>query len=252
MSAHWDPVARDWDTIQGEFGDVYRVSLLHPTVLDFLSVYFGGLPGKLLDVGSGNGAFARYMARNGWSVVGVENSGLLVNLARAYSASATYSGSLLYVHRDAVETTGLGFFDAVTCLFSHQDMGSLESIFAVARAVLRPGGLLVLVGEDLTATGSVALHSLSSRSWEDEAGVRRRQRIWWGAGSAKGDRSEEKSIVTTLFELSEYSQAATSARFLTLDGPRILPGNGQLPRNYEVHPRFLLHVSSPYFGSSDA
>jgi 2-polyprenyl-3-methyl-5-hydroxy-6-metoxy-1,4-benzoquinol methylase len=67
---------------------------------------FGGLNKTLLDIGCGTGAFLNVMAKNHWTVTGIEP-----NLAAREKAKRDYG---LTVHEESLLKKGLGAFDVIT------------------------------------------------------------------------------------------------------------------------------------------
>lgn len=232
MSEGWESLAYEWDELQGEYGDVYRRELIHPAVAANLALLG---PGRVLDVGSGNGTLSRYLASRGWKVVGIEASSTLVDLAEAYSGP----GDVAYLRADARHAVVTGEFDAVVSLFSHQDIGEIDDVYEIASSTLRPGGLVLLVGEELHEVLATTEHSLSSRKWIDHTGARRRQEVTWTG------RMSGPAVQTTIFAASEYTDAAARAGFVNVTGPVILRSSSDaVPDSYRAHPRFVLHTAS--------
>lgn len=97
----------------------------------------GRRPGRVLDVGCGNGDFLQSLKRRGWEVHGVEYSAEAAELARA-KGIAVYRGEL----------TGAAFpesfFDVVTLWHVTEHLPHPLTELAEVRRILRDDGLLVL------------------------------------------------------------------------------------------------------------
>jgi SAM-dependent methyltransferase len=94
--------------------------------------------GRLLDVGSGDGAFVHHMAGHGWDATGLDFSPAASELATRRGARGRFlTGSL----RD--HDLPLGSFDAVTLWQVLEHIGEPVAMLERVRALLRPGGLLV-------------------------------------------------------------------------------------------------------------
>jgi 2-polyprenyl-3-methyl-5-hydroxy-6-metoxy-1,4-benzoquinol methylase len=108
----------------------------------------GGLqPGRALDLATGDGRNAIWLAAQGWQVTAVDFSSVALERARA---SARVSG----VDIDWVEADLLAWsppasaFDLVSILFLHLPPDERRAIYARAAAAVRPGGTLLVVGHD--------------------------------------------------------------------------------------------------------
>lgn len=106
-------------------------------------------PGRALDLGCASGRNARYLARHGWDVTGVDLVAADLEIARRKAADAGLGPT--FVHGDVTRLERLGIGDGYTLLY---DGGCLHMIperrrDAYARAVTdvaAPGATLVLVG----------------------------------------------------------------------------------------------------------
>jgi len=94
--------------------------------------------GRLLDVGSGDGAFVHHMAGHGWDATGLDFSPAASELAARRGLRGRYlMGSL------ADHDLPLRSFDAVTMWQVLEHIGEPVAMMRHVRALLRPGGLLV-------------------------------------------------------------------------------------------------------------
>lgn len=94
--------------------------------------------GRLLDVGSGDGAFVHHMASHGWDATGLDFSRAASELATRRGLRGRYlMGSL------ADHDLPPGSFDAVTMWQVLEHIGEPVAMLERVRALLRPGGLLV-------------------------------------------------------------------------------------------------------------
>ena len=100
-------------------------------------------PGRALDVGSGEGADALWLAARGWNVEGVDIS--TVALARA-AAEADARGLLVrWVHADLLrDPPAPGAYDLVTAHFLHLPQPERGSLYARLAAAVAPGGTLLV------------------------------------------------------------------------------------------------------------
>ena len=103
-------------------------------------------PGRLLDVGCGDGRFLERMAAAGWLVEGVEVDRHAVDTARSRG---------LAVHNGTLQSVGYGdgVFDAVTVDHVIEHVADPGGFLTECRRVLRPGGRLVVVTPNMSALG---------------------------------------------------------------------------------------------------
>ena len=130
---HWDAVYADRDRLWS--GNPNGALLAEAVDLP---------PGRVLDVGCGEGADAVWLARRGWAVTAVEPSGIALDRARGHARDAGVDIDL--VHGGLAEA---GLEPASFDLVSAQYPALLRTPDAAAeRALLdavAPGGLLLLV-----------------------------------------------------------------------------------------------------------
>jgi 2-polyprenyl-3-methyl-5-hydroxy-6-metoxy-1,4-benzoquinol methylase len=96
-------------------------------------------PGRLLDVGCGDGAFLHRMQQRGWEVAGVDFDAAAVAAARQRYGLELFAGDLHDAHFPAEN------FDAVTLNHVIEHLYNPLETLQEIRRVLRPRGLLVLV-----------------------------------------------------------------------------------------------------------
>ena len=97
--------------------------------------------GRLLDVGSGDGAFVHHMASQGWDAIGLDFSPAASELAARRGLRGRFlMGSLGSL---ADHDLPQGSFDAVTLWQVLEHIGEPVDMLRRVRGLLRPGGLLV-------------------------------------------------------------------------------------------------------------
>ncbi len=141
----WDRNADFWDERMGE-GNAFHNILIEPTQLGLLSLREGE---HVLDIGCGNGQFARKMASLGCSVVAVDAAPRMIdNARRRTSPDSEHAGRIRYVVTDATDEaamTALGKrqFDAVVCTMALMDIASIEPVARAVGRLLKPDGRFV-------------------------------------------------------------------------------------------------------------
>ena len=227
----WDDVAESWDHLQGNDGDIYRRRLIYPAVVNELRT--AGAK-TVLDVGAGNGSLVRLLHTRGIDASGIEVSDRLIGLSHGYGMPSIRAGSRIWKH-DATVLKTFGTFDAVTLIFSQQDIGSLEASFAFAMANLRSSGLIVVVGEDYTRLReNPADHTLSRRRWVTKSANEGIQRIEWAG--VDGDASIDPHI----WSPHSYTASLLANGFTLAHGPKTLPWSAGLPQSYRENARFFI------------
>jgi len=104
----------------------------------------GVAPGTALDLGSGEGGDALWLARRGWSVTAVDIS----PTALAVGAAAQQPGDdISWISADLAEWQPERAFDLVTACFLHSEVElPRERILRRAAAAVAPRGMLLIVG----------------------------------------------------------------------------------------------------------
>jgi SAM-dependent methyltransferase len=107
-------------------------------------------PGTALEFGSGEGADAIWLARQGWQVTGIDISPVALEGA---AARADRSGlQVTWQQADALEWTAGATYDLVSAQFMHLPRPSFVRLHRELAASVAPGGTLLIVGhhpEDL-------------------------------------------------------------------------------------------------------
>ena len=141
----WDRNADFWDERMGE-GNEFHKFLIEPTQLELLSLSAGE---HVLDIGCGNGQFARKMASLGADVTAVDAAPRMIeNARRRTPADAEYAERLRYGVVDASDEAamlalGESEFDAVVCTMALMDIASIEPIASAVRRLLKSDGRFV-------------------------------------------------------------------------------------------------------------
>jgi SAM-dependent methyltransferase len=107
----------------------------------------GLTPGRALDVGCGEGADARWLARRGWQVTAVDIAPTA--LTRAATTSTDVAGRVTWTCADLIATAPDGVFDLVSVHYfplpRRPDHAALRGLLAA----VAPGGTLLFATHDL-------------------------------------------------------------------------------------------------------
>ena len=107
-------------------------------------------PGTALDLGTGEGRHAVWLARLGWRVTAVDFSGEAIRKARTLQQAHLPEARIDWRQADVVtDPPPAAAFDAVLLMFLHLPRPQHRTLLRGAARALAPGGTLLLVGHDL-------------------------------------------------------------------------------------------------------
>ena len=136
-----DPVARErWDTVYAERDRLWSGNPNGALVAEVADL----TPGRVLDVGCGEGADAVWLARRGWDVTALEVSGVALDRARGHAADAGVD--ITWLHAGLAEAAlPAGSFDLVSAQYPALPRTPDARAETALLAAVAPGGLLLLV-----------------------------------------------------------------------------------------------------------
>lgn len=138
----WDQKATFWSERYGE-GNEFHKTLIEPSVERLLQLK----PDEMvLDIGTGNGAFARWMAARGARVLAFDFSTVFLEQAR--KRTTEHTDRIEYLTIDATDEAqllalGIGRFDAAVSNMVLMDMASIETLAGCLAKLLKPDGRFV-------------------------------------------------------------------------------------------------------------
>jgi len=109
-------------------------------------------PGRVLDVGSGEGGDAIWLAARGWQVTAIDiaQAALDKAAARAAEADEAAAARITWEQHDLADWAPTpGSFDLVSSQFMHLADPLRAALFRSLAAAVAPGGTLLVVGHDL-------------------------------------------------------------------------------------------------------
>ncbi len=115
----------------------------------FVVSEFAGLqPGRVLDLGCGEGRNAVWLAVNGWRATAVDFSSVAIDRGRELARAAGVEVDWVVADLTAYEPEP-GRYDAVLIAYLHLVPEERSRVLRRAVAALAPGGHLVVIGHDL-------------------------------------------------------------------------------------------------------
>ncbi|MDO8585099.1 MAG: class I SAM-dependent methyltransferase [bacterium] len=152
----WERHGKWYSKVVEESGS-YQKEVILPGVLTLLDLHKGE---DILDIGCGEGFFAREFHRLGANVLGVDASPELIAIAKKKSPPEA-----LYKVADAANLSFLnvGAFDAAVMILALQNMERMDAVLKEARRVLAPKGRLVIVLNHPT----FRIPKLSAWGWDE-------------------------------------------------------------------------------------
>ena len=165
VRASWDAAADAYSEGQAAGRDHYRYAFFGPAQVDLC----GDVSGlRILDLGCGNGYFAREMARRNARVTGVDLSPRMIHHALKREADEPLGITYHVADAAAIDSVlGGERFDMVTSCLALQDMPDVPGALAQAKRVLADDGRLV-------ASITHPCSDMPFRQWEkDENGNKR-------------------------------------------------------------------------------
>lgn len=143
VRAIWNQNAGFWDEKMADEGNDFQKLLIGPVAERLLNLQAGEL---VLEVGCGNGVFARRMAALGAQVIATDFSEAMIE--RAQARTVDHADRLEYRVVDATSeeqllSLGRQRFDAIVCLMLIMDMAAIEPLMRAVGQLLKPQGRFV-------------------------------------------------------------------------------------------------------------
>lgn len=118
-------------------------------------------PARALDIGSGEGADALWLARQGWRVTAVDIAATALEKARARAESVDPDAAARIdwqQHDITAWSPEPQTYDLVSCQFMHLPQPHITALFCALAAAVAPGGALLIVGHDVNDVGENSRH----------------------------------------------------------------------------------------------
>lgn len=137
VRASWEHVADAYAQGRASGIDYYRYEFFGPAQLELCGEVRGL---GIIDVGCGNGYFARALARGGARVTGIDISPRMIEHAKQQEKAEPLGIEYRVLDAAALPAGFVpGSFDMVTSCLALQEMPSVDKVFGGVYALLRPG-----------------------------------------------------------------------------------------------------------------
>ena len=134
---------RFWDERYGADDRIWS-GRPNPQLVDRVT---GMTPGRVLDVGAGEGADAVWLARQGWNVTAFDVSRVALDKAARHAVDAGVADRIAWERVDLATWVGQpASYDLVSAQFMYLDQPGLTTLYRQLAAAVAPGGTLLLVG----------------------------------------------------------------------------------------------------------
>jgi len=138
MRTDWDNVAGWYDSyLKGD--DTYQAQVIAPNLLRLLDITKGL---RVLDVACGQGYFAKLCAAQGASVVGIDQSTVLIE--KAQKAASEYERYML-ADAQHIETLDIKTFDRAFSVLALENIKDVQAVLGGIHTVLKKNGRAVFV-----------------------------------------------------------------------------------------------------------
>jgi ubiquinone/menaquinone biosynthesis C-methylase UbiE len=141
----WGKVARWYDDMLENDEDTYQAKVILPNVMRVLGLKAGD---TVVELGSGQGYFAREFVKAGARVIGIELGEELVRIAKERSKKEGIATSALSYHiasADSAKVVADNTADVVVLILALQNMRELNAVMEEAARIMKPTGRIVIV-----------------------------------------------------------------------------------------------------------
>ena len=136
----WNTNADYWDQKMGEEGNDWHRKLIAPNTIDLLDLKPNT---HLLDIGCGNGIFARNIALRGIQVTAFDFAEENIRNAQKYPSENINYLSLDATNYDQLISLGKEKFDYAVANMVLMDIPEIEPMFRALPSILKPNGVFV-------------------------------------------------------------------------------------------------------------
>jgi 2-polyprenyl-3-methyl-5-hydroxy-6-metoxy-1,4-benzoquinol methylase len=201
MPASWDEVAADYHKTVGETGDSYHRTNVNPVIFDIL----GDIKDRsVLDLACGQGYLSRILARKGATVIGVDLSEKMLEIARASEISESLGVKYIKCSSANMSEISDGSMDCIVSAFGFHDIKDIEPTIEECSRILKAGGKLVFA----------IPHPLTyARRTQDEDGYFLKMRHYMSVREIPHPKYKDTKVVAYHRPLSFYFEKIFSVSF---------------------------------------
>jgi 2-polyprenyl-3-methyl-5-hydroxy-6-metoxy-1,4-benzoquinol methylase len=135
----WERIASDW--IRHADANDYRNEFLIPTMISLLGNVSGS---AIIDIGCGEGGYARILARKGAKVIGVDGAVTLIKTAIERASDEGLSVDFRVLNANSLIGIASDSFDICIAAMSLMDIEDYRGVVAEIHRVVKHGGRLVM------------------------------------------------------------------------------------------------------------
>jgi len=234
----WNAIAESW--VSHADNNDYRNFFLMPRMLEML----GDVSGRqVLDLGCGEGGYARQLKRRGANVIGIDGSETLIRIARERAAAENLDVPFVCANANALDTIADSSADLVVAAMSLMDVEDYPGAVREVNRVLCNGGSLLM---------SITHPCFSARTSEWERPPDNRHNLLFFKVDNYFDREIWEDKITRDFSapvlrrhrpLQDYVQVLLREEFRLRDFSEAEPTADELKTSY----RFRKLTRIPYF-----
>ena len=136
----WNANAHFWDGKMGADGNDYHQELIAPSTIRFLNIK---PTSKILDIGCGNGLFARRLAAKGIAVTAFDFAKENIKNAKKHEAKGIEYHILDATNYDELIKLGSDQFDGAAANMVLMDMPEIDTLFKALTVLLKKGSSFV-------------------------------------------------------------------------------------------------------------
>lgn len=202
----WNTNADAWNARMGEAGNDWHLELVAPSTTELLGLKKGD---TLLDIGCGNGIFARRMQATGVQVTAFDFAECNIEHAKSYPDAGVDYRVLDAINYDALCALGEAQFDAAVANMVLMDVPEIEPLFRALAVILKPHGRFVF------SISHPCFHTEHTEKLEDSIVVHKYEK----SEVTKGWAVKDQPYLQYFFErsISTYFNAAFKHGFV-IDG----------------------------------
>ncbi len=136
----WNANANYWDNTMGDLGNRFHQELVAPATVQLLNLK---AQDTLLDIGCGNGVFARRMAQQGIQVTAFDFSENNINNAKKYDTHNIHYQVLDATSYEGLLALGKHQFTAAVANMMLMDLANIDPLFRALPHLLQKDGVFV-------------------------------------------------------------------------------------------------------------